>query len=98
MTNTDDMFKAICNFIKKTTNGGVIQPSLGVFPSRQYGFHDFRIWNKFLLAYAGYIKEELVANPNGPGIINKITKIGDQGNVEFTKVGRYMFCLKYTIN
>ena len=86
MTNTDEMFKAICNFIKQTTNGGVIQPSLGVFPPRQYGHHDFRVWNKFMLAYAGYIKEEMVPNPDGPGIMRKITKFGDQGNLEFTQV------------
>ena len=87
MNTTDEMFGAICNFIKKTTNGGVIQPSLGVFPPRQYGCHDFRVWNKFMLAYAGYIKEEIVPNPDGPGIVRKITKIGDQGNLEFTQVG-----------
>ena len=81
------MFQEICKFIELTTNGGVIQPSLGVFPPRQYGRHDFRVWNKFMLAYAGYIKEELVPNPDGPGVKKKITKIGDQGNLEFTQVG-----------
>ena len=87
VSNTDEMFEAICNIIKKATNGGVIQPSLGVFLPRQYGCHDFRVWNKFLLAYAGYIKEELVPNPDGSGVMRKITKIGDQGNLKLTQVG-----------
>ena len=40
-----------------------------------------------MMAYAGYVKEEVVPNPDGPGMKIKITKIGDQGNLEFTQVG-----------
>ena len=86
VTNTDEMFVAICDFIKKASNGGVIKPSLAVFRPRQYGEHDFRIWNKFMIAYAGYSEEVEVPNPNGPGMIRKLVRSGDQGNLEFTKV------------
>ena len=86
MTNVDEMFGAICNFVRKVTNGGVIKPSLAVFRPRLYGRHDFRIWNKFMIAYAGYLIEEEIPNPRGPGKIRKIKKIGDQGNLEFTRV------------
>jgi len=80
------MFSAICDFVKQTTNGGVIKPSIGVFRPRQYGQHDFRIWNKFMIAYAGYLVEELVPNPDGDGLKRVTRKIGDQGNLEFTQV------------
>jgi len=28
VTNTDEMFIAVCDFVRKTTNGGIIKPSL----------------------------------------------------------------------
>ena len=80
------MFAAICDFVKQTTNGGVIKPSLAVFRPRQYGKHDFRVWNKFMISYAGYSEEVEVPNPRGPGEIRKMVRIGDQGNLEFTRV------------
>jgi nitric-oxide synthase len=78
------MFAAICNFVKQTTNGGTIQPSIAVFRPRQYGKHDFRIWNKFMIAYAGYQIEEKTSTSGVQE--KKIIKIGDQGNLEFTQV------------
>ncbi len=78
------MFAAICNFVKQTTNGGTIQPSIAVFRPRQYGKHDFRIWNKFMIAYAGYQIEEETSTSGGQD--KKVIKIGDPGNLEFTQV------------
>jgi nitric oxide synthase oxygenase domain/subunit len=86
VNNADEMFAAVCDFVKQTTNGGTIKPSLGVFRPRQYGKHDFRIWNKFMIAYAGYMVEEEVPYPDGPGKKKIVKKIGDQGNLEFTQV------------
>ena len=80
------MFGALCNFVRKATNGGIIKPSLAVFRPRLYGRHDFRIWNPFIISYAGYQIEEEIPNPTGPGNIRKIKKIGDQGKLEFTRV------------
>jgi nitric oxide synthase oxygenase domain/subunit len=140
VSNTDEMFAAVCDFVRHATNGGTIRPSLAVFRPRQYGKHDFRfnvsnnvptertvtpnlenmenynsnyyenfkgnyldllnlfsreltkmalryrIWNKFMISYAGYAIEEEVPNAKGPGTRKKLTKIGDQGNLEFTRV------------
>ena len=97
VTNSDEMFEAICDFVRKTTNGGVIKPSLAVFRPRQYGKHDFRVWNKFMISYAGYSEEVEVPNPNGPGKIRKTVKIGDQGNLEFTRVRFFLCCLIFKI-
>lgn len=86
MTNLDEMFGAVCNFIRKAANGGIIKPSVAVFRPRRYGHHDFRIWNPFLISYAGYLIEEEIPNPTGSGKITKIKKIGDQAKLEFTRV------------
>ena len=81
MTNLDAVFKALCNHIAFSTNGGNIRPAITVFPKRH---HDITmpdqvwIWNTQLLAYAGYEDE------NG-------NVIGDPINVKFTKVSNCPF-------
>ncbi len=86
------MFSALCDFVKQTTNGGVIKPLICVFRQRQFGQHDLRIWNKFMIAYAGYLVEEFIPNPDGYGLKMVTKKIGDQGNLEFTQVERIGIC------
>ncbi|XP_065208793.1 nitric oxide synthase, salivary gland isoform X2 [Planococcus citri] len=73
VTTTSNMFEAICNHIKYSTNKGNIRSAITVFAQRTDGKHDFRVWNPQLLSYAGY------KNPDG-------SIIGDPNNVEFTEV------------
>ena len=44
-----------------------------------------------MLAYAGYRIEEDISTSGNPGREKKITKIGDQGNLEFTQVKNQQF-------
>lgn len=44
-----------------------------VFPQRQAGREDFRVWNPQLIGYAGYIKEDG-------------SFVGDPARVQFTRV------------
>lgn len=73
VTTTSNMFEAICNHIKYSTNKGNIRSAITVFQQRTDGRHDFRVWNSQLISYAGY------KQPDG-------TIIGDPMNVEFTDV------------
>ncbi|XP_037078549.1 nitric oxide synthase-like protein [Pollicipes pollicipes] len=73
VTTAGQMFDAICNHIKYTTNKGNLRSAITVFPQRTDGEHDYRVWNQQLVSYAGYRNED--------GTIT-----GDPANVEFTEV------------
>lgn len=71
--SAEDMFAAICNHLKYSTNKGNIRSTITVFPPRREGMSDFRIWNSQVLMYAGYKQQD--------GSV-----IGDPANVEFTQI------------
>lgn len=73
VTTTSNMFEAICNHIKYSTNKGNIRSAITIFAQRTDGRHDFRVWNPQLISYAGYKQLD--------GSV-----IGDPANVEFTEV------------
>ncbi|XP_073985034.1 nitric oxide synthase isoform X2 [Rhodnius prolixus] len=73
VTTTSGMFEALCNHIKYSTNKGNIRSAITIFPHRTDGKHDFRIWNKQLISYAGYKSKDG-------------TVIGDPACVEFTEI------------
>lgn len=54
--------------------------AITIFPHRTDGKHDFRIWNKQLISYAGYKSKDG-------------TVIGDPACVEFTEVSYFRFIL-----
>ncbi|XP_071944069.1 nitric oxide synthase, salivary gland-like [Antedon mediterranea] len=73
ISSTKDMFEAICRHLEFATNKGKIRSAMTIFPARQPGQKNCRIWNSQLIRYAGYIREDG-------------TTIGDPVNVEFTKL------------
>ena len=84
------MFEAICDHIKLAEKDGTIQPTITLFRQRQHFKPDLRIWNRFVLGYAGYddVEENVDGNNNQefvPGS-KKFKKVGDQANLSFTKV------------
>ena len=69
----EEVFQALCHHITFSTNGGNIKPAITVFRERIPGEKDkFRVWNKQLLAFAGYEQAD--------GSIK-----GDPAYVDFTK-------------
>ncbi|XP_045592940.1 nitric oxide synthase, salivary gland isoform X1 [Procambarus clarkii] len=54
VTTPRQMFQALCNHIKYSTNGGNIRSAITVFPARRAGQRDFRVWNPQMICYAGY--------------------------------------------
>ncbi|XP_023218125.1 nitric oxide synthase, salivary gland-like [Centruroides sculpturatus] len=71
--SAEDMFAAVCNHLKYSTNKGNIRSTITVFPPRKEGKADFRIWNNQILSYAGYVQSD--------GSV-----IGDPANIEITKI------------
>ena len=72
VADTDGMFQAICYHLDVSVKGGVIEPCISVFRKREANSNDIRVWNKLLMAFAGYAQED--------GSI-----IGDPSNVELTQ-------------
>ena len=69
----EEVYKSICDHIIFSSKTGSIRPAISVFRSRLAGKKDlFRIWNKQLISFAGYEKEDG-------------TVVGDKGSIEFTK-------------
>ena len=85
------MFNAICEHLDYSYHRGAIRPSISIFRKRQKGRSDLRVWNSLMLGFAGY---SLESKKDGPflGEQNEIEKIGDQGNLAFTRVS--IFCFK----
>ena len=85
--DTGGMYKAIIKHIEYSYNDGKIQPAITVFRKREKGKHDFKYWNPLMTHFAGYC----VPVTQDPDVITKDDepkekKIGDQANLEFTRV------------
>ena len=87
VNDTYGMFTAIVEHIKYSFNGGKIQPAITVFRKRQKGKQDMKIWNPLMCHFAGY---EVTATRNDKYLLPEdeslVQKIGDQANLEFTRV------------
>ncbi|XP_067136813.1 nitric oxide synthase, inducible-like [Centruroides vittatus] len=71
--STKEMFEKLCEHLALGTNGGNIRSVITVFPQRQLGRDDYRLWNPQLLSFAGYLQ------PDG-------SVVGDPGRVKFTRI------------
>ena len=79
------MFQAMCEHVKTTFNGGVIKPAITIFRQRKKGEQDMRVWNPLFLMHAGYSYPSS-SDEDDIGEEPEIKKLGDQGNLEFTRV------------
>ena len=82
---TQGMFEAIVDQVRFSFNGGAVRPAISIFRQRCKGKKDMRVWNRSLFMYAGYSFE---TSHGLDGLMQepKQKKIGDQLNVEFTRV------------
>jgi nitric-oxide synthase, bacterial len=77
LTTAEDIFAAIVEHIKVSTNQGKIRPTISIFAPQKPGEEGIRIWNPLLIRYAGY------RQPDG-------RVIGDPDQIEFTKICQSM--------
>ena len=87
VTTTHGMYQAMIEHVKTTFNGGVIKPAITIFRQRKKGEHDLRVWNPLFLMHAGY-SFEVAPDEDNIGEEREIKKIGDQINLDFTRVNR----------
>lgn len=71
LDDPDDVFEAIVDHLRCSTNGGRIRPLITVFAPRRPGRPGWRIWNPQLIRYAGHRQQDG-------------TVIGDPLNVRLT--------------
>ena len=82
------MYQAMIEHVKTTFNGGVIKPAITIFRQRKKGEHDLRVWNPLFLMHAGY-SYEVAPDEDNIGEEPEVKKIGDQINLDFTRVRIY---------
>ena len=75
--------------MKYTFNGGVIKPAITIFRQRKKGMQDLRVWNPLFIQHAGYAFE-VTQEEDNIGEEPEVKKIGDQINLDFTRVGVFI--------
>jgi nitric-oxide synthase len=77
LESPEEMFAAMVDHIRLSTNGGTIRPMITVLAPQEPGRPGIRIWNEQLIRYAGY------RQPDG-------SILGDPRQVELTEVARHL--------
>ena len=90
VTTTHEMYQAMIEHVKYTFNGGVIKPAITIFRQRKKDQHDLRVWNPLFLMHAGY-SYEVSPDEDNIGEEPEVKKIGDQINLDFTRVSVYKY-------
>ena len=73
----EEVFAALVEHLRLSTNGGSIRPMITVFAQQEPGQPGIRVWNEQLIRYAGYRR------PDG-------SVLGDPGQVELTEALRHL--------
>ena len=75
LSEPEEVFEALVEHLRRSTNGGWILPMITVFAQEEPGGLQVRIWNEQLVRYAGYRQADG-------------TVVGDPSQAEFTEVAR----------
>ena len=84
----EEMFKAICDHLEYSNNGGNIRPAITVFRQRIAGKTDPRVWNNLMCQYAGY-EMALLWVIQGPWVLQSFVRSLDGRGKELPLI----FCL-----
>jgi nitric-oxide synthase, bacterial len=77
LDSPEEMFAALIDHLRLSTNGGTIRPMITVLSPQEPGRSGIRIWNEQLIRYAGY------RQPDG-------SVLGDPRQVELTEIVRHL--------
>ncbi len=77
LESPEEMFAALVDHIRLSTNGGTIRPMITVLAPQEPGRPGIRIWNEQLIRYAGY------RQPDG-------SILGDPRQLELTEIVRHL--------
>jgi nitric-oxide synthase len=81
LETAEQIFEALVDHIRFSTNGGQIRPRITVFAHRQPDRADIRIWNDQLIRYAGYRLSDgsVVGDPLQVELTERVTRLGWKG-------------------
>jgi nitric-oxide synthase len=81
LEHEQDVFDAIVEHIRISTNGGKIRPLITVFAPRLPGRGDWRIWNSQLIRYAGYRQNDgsILGDPLNASLTDALRELGWRG-------------------
>ena len=79
--DAEGMFKAICEHLEYSNNGGNIRPAITVFRQRELGKKDPRVWNGLMCQFAAYEQEDgsIIGDPAALGLTKFCQKLGWKG-------------------
>jgi nitric-oxide synthase len=77
LESPEEIFAALVEHLRRSTNGGTIRPTITVFAPEEPGKPGIRIWNEQLIRYAGYRR------PDG-------SILGDPRQEELTRIARHL--------
>jgi nitric-oxide synthase len=81
LDRVEDIFDALVDHIRWSTNGGRIRPLITIFPALNPDSSGVRIWNSQLIRYAGYRQPDgsIVGDPLNARLTDEIRRLGWQG-------------------
>jgi nitric-oxide synthase len=81
LQTAQDVFEALVEHVRLSTNSGKIKPLITVFAPREPGQPGLRIWNPQLIRYAGYrqLDGSLVGDPLNADLTEAIVALGWKG-------------------
>lgn len=82
LDRADDIFAALVEHIRDSTNGGRIQPMASIFAPQEPGSPGIRIWNRQIISYAGYRRADgsILGDPQNVAFTALATRLGWKGS------------------
>ena len=76
-----EIFGALVDHLRLSTNGGTIRPMITVLPPEEPGRPGLRIWNEQLIRYAGYRRPDgsVLGDPRQTGLTEAVRSLGWPG-------------------
>jgi len=81
LETAEEVFEAVVEHLRRSTNGGWIAPLISVFAQEEQGRPGIRIWNEQLIRYAGYRRPDgsILGDPSQAGFTDLLGSFGWRG-------------------
>ena len=81
LETAEEVFEALVEHLRRSTNGGWIAPLISVFAQEEHGRPGIRIWNEQLIRYAGYRQPDgsILGDPSQARFTDLVCSLGWRG-------------------